>query len=320
MCNIKGKYAEAKVFTEDIEQYAQEQIRMICDNQISVGSKIRIMPDVHPGKVGPIGLTKTLDNRIIPNLLGVDIGCRVAVVKLENKKIEYQKLDTVIRENIPSGTKIRNKPLINFNTDELYCAKHVDSNKANLSLGTLGGGNHFIEIGQDSDGYFWLIIHTGSRHLGVEVTNYYVSEGAKLLKEKGKTVPYEMTYLEGDLMQQYLHDVKIVQMFALANISTIYGTISKCMKFKVDTSIGNPHNYIETYDKEIILRKGAISARKGENVIIPLNMRDGVILGKCLGNPDWNYSAPHGAGRLYSRSEVKNHFTVSAFKKEMKGI
>jgi RNA-splicing ligase RtcB len=155
------------------------------------------------------------------------------------------------------------------------------------------------------------------------VTNYYVSEGAKLLKEKGKTVPYEMTYLEGDLMQRYLHDVKIVQMYALANSSIIYSTISKYMKFKycsVYNNICNPHNYIETYDKEIILRKGAISAREGEDVIIPINMRDGVILGKGLGNPDWNYSAPHGAGRIYSRSEVKNHYTVSDFKKEMKGI
>ena len=295
---------------------------MICNNEVANGAKIVVMPDVHPGKVGPIGLTMTIQDRVIPNLLGVDIGCCVICAKLNEKKVEFQKLDTVIRDNIPAGTKIRNKPLLNFcDLENLYCINHIDYKKANLSFGTLGGGNHFIEIGNGMyNGEYYLIIHTGSRHLGVEVTNYYVSEGAKLLKEKGEEVPYEMTYLEADLMRRYIYDVRLVQKYAEGNAEAILKTICKYMKFKFDGWYYIPHNYIDSFNGEDILRKGAISARSGEHVVIPINMRDGVILGEGLGNPYWNFSAPHGAGRLYSRSEVKNHFTVSAFKKEMKGV
>lgn len=316
-----GKYADAIIYSSDIEKYAKAQIEMLCDTEALDMAKIRIMPDVHPGKVGPIGLTIDIPeiNPVMPGLLGVDIGCGVLAVKTDKKKIEFQKLDSVIRENIPSGFNIRSKihnlaskpPFVNFN-----CIDHVDINKAILSIGTLGGGNHFIEIDKDSEGYLWVVVHSGSRHLGVDVTEYYMREGSKILKEKGTDVPYEMTYLEDDLKQQYLEDQILTCRYAAINREAIVDTILKGMKMKQVKKIESVHNFI----REGILRKGAISAYIQEDVVIPINMKDGVIIGKGLGNKQWNCSAPHGAGRLLSRSEVKNHYTVSAYKKAMKGI
>lgn len=320
---VKGAFSEAKIFTDQIEEYAKAQIQMICDNPVSQDSKIRIMPDVHPGNVGTVGLTMTVKERMIPNLLGIDIGCGVSCVKVKGKKIELQKLDTVIRERIPVGFQIReglHTLAEAFRLDRLCCFRHVNEGKALLSLGTLGGGNHFIEADRDEEGQIYLTVHSGSRHLGKEVTDFYIKEGAKRLKAQKKQVPYPLTWIEGDLMREYMADVKVVQEFAALNREIILAEILKGMKWKEAEWISSVHNYLESNGEESILRKGAISARQGEAVVIPVNMRDGIILGVGKGNPDWNESAPHGSGRRMRRDEVKKHYTVSAFKKEMKGI
>ena len=317
METIFGKYAEAKIFTDNLENCAINQIKVILDNYISNGSKISIMPDVHPGKVGPIGLTMTLTDRVIPNLLGVDIGCGMLIAKIKTKGLEFQKLDKVIREAVPSGFDLRKKPHHSADPsilDDLLCLKHVDIDKAMRSLGTLGGGNHFIELDKGKE-YTFIVIHSGSRHLGVEVTNHYNRVGGR------PDTPYEMTYLTGELMEDYIHDVSVVSSYASLNRKIILEEILKGMKWKLIESYETIHNYIGRLPSgDLIIRKGAASALEGENVIIPINMRDGVILGKGKGNPDWNYSAPHGSGRVLRRDEVKNHYTLSSFKSDMKGI
>ncbi|MBQ9927308.1 MAG: RtcB family protein [Lachnospiraceae bacterium] len=320
---IKGKFAEAKVFSDDLEQYARAQLQMICDNEITEGSAIRVMPDVHPGKVGTIGLTMTVENKIMPNLLGIDIGCGMACVELKEKRMEFQKLDKVIAEKVPSGFSIRKNVhhlAEEFDFARLHCYKHINEEKAKLSLGSLGGGNHFIEVDKNVDGRLYLVVHSGSRHLGKEVTEYYLNEGAKILKNRGLDIPQPLTWLEGELMEQYIQDVEVVQEYALLNREVIVAEITKGMKIKVNDAFSSVHNYLDELDGVRILRKGAISAQKGQRVIIPINMKDGVILGIGKGNTDWNMSAPHGSGRKLRRDEVKNQYTVSSFKNEMKGI
>jgi RNA-splicing ligase RtcB len=322
MDNITGRFASAVVFATGIEDYARSQIRMILDNQVSINSKVCIMPDCHPGKVGPIGLTMTVTDKIIPQLMGVDIGCGMLMAKVEGR-FEYPKLDRVISENVPSGFNIRKKPhnkaLFEVISD-LRCLRAVNGDKALKSLGTLGGGNHFIEVDKGEDGYY-LIIHSGSRHLGYDVADYYTETARRRLANMGKDVPYEMAYVEGTLMDDYLHDVEIATAYASLNREIILQEILKGMKWKEVERYESIHNYIGVLpDGTKILRKGAASACEGEMVIIPINMRDGVILGVGKGNPDWNYSAPHGSGRVLRRDEVKNHYTVSAFKNDMKGI
>ena len=334
MKTMNGIYASAKIFTTKnettaIDDYAIHQLKMLCDNPVSEGSQIRIMPDVHPGKVGTIGLTMTIGTRIMPNLIGIDIGCGMTLAEIKDKKVEYQKLDKVIRENIPSGYAIRKKIhryAEDFEFERLYCYKYIRLEKALHSLGTLGGGNHFIELDKDENGHIYIVIHSGSRHLGKEVTEYYLYEGQKLLKEKGVSVPYELTYLEGELKEHYLHDLQVVQEYASLNREIILDELVKGMKWKVIDSYSCIHNYVDESEETLktfgvpILRKGAISAKQNENVIIPINMRDGVILGLGLGNEEWNCSAPHGSGRIMKREDIKSHFTVSSFKSEMKGI
>lgn len=334
METIKGAYTSAQIFTTNnketaIDQYAIAQLQMICDYEISKGCRIRVMPDVHPGKVGTIGLTMTIGEKIIPNLIGIDIGCGMTLAQIKGKKIEYQKLDTVIRDCIPSEFSIRTKVhrfANKFDFDALKCASHIRTDKALLSLGSLGSGNHFIEADKDDYGNLYVVIHTGSRHLGKEITEYYLNEGQKLLKEKGLAVPYEITWLEGALMEDYLHDLQVVQLFASLNREIILDELVKGMKWKVLNSYECIHNYVDASPETLdtfgssMLRKGAISAKVNEEVIIPINMRDGIILGTGLGNPEWNCSAPHGSGRIMKREEVKNRYTVSSFKSEMKGI
>lgn len=320
---IKGKFAEAKVYSEDLEQYARAQLQMICDNEIAEGGTIRVMPDVHPGKVGTIGLTMTVGNKIMPNLLGIDIGCGMTCVELKEKRMEFQKLDKVIAEKVPSGFSIRKNThhlAEEFDFTKLHCYKHINEEKAKLSLGSLGGGNHFIEVDKSEDGHLYLIIHSGSRHLGKEITDYYISEGVKVLKNRGLDIPQPLTWLEGALMEQYIHDVEVVQEFAALNREIIATEIIKGMKLKVKDSFSSVHNYLDVSDGARMLRKGAISAQKDEKVIIPINMKDGVILGLGKGNAEWNMSAPHGSGRKMRRDEVKNQYTVSSFKNDMKGI
>lgn len=328
MKTINGIYTSAKIFTTtttsySIDDYATHQLQVLCDNVAFSGCTIRVMPDVHPGKVGTIGFTSTLGKQVLPNVVGIDMGCGVSLAKIKGKTKEFQKLDSVIRENIPSGFCLRKKvqhKALNFDFSKLICHKHIYKEKALLSLGTLGGGNHFIELDSDESNGTYLVIHTGSRHLGKEVTEYYLAEGQKYLKAKDIHVPYELTYLEDDLMQSYLHDLTVVQEFAALNREIIINEIVKGMKWKILDTYSTAHNYIDFTTDTPIIRKGAISAKTNEHVIIPINMRDGIILGTGLGNPDWNYSAPHGAGRILKREEVKANYTVSSFKSEMKGI
>ncbi len=329
MITIFGKYTNALVYTTDNEQYAiddyaRKQQQMICDHPSAAGSRIRVMPDVHPGKVGTIGLTMTVGESLMPNLVGVDIGCGMTIARIRTKGMECQKLDTVIRDNVPVGGAVRktnhrlcDKAVLR----RLHCYKAVDEAKAERSIGTLGGGNHFIEIDRDGEGAFYLVIHSGSRHLGVEVTEYYLREGQKASQTKKQGyAPYDLTCLEGELLGQYLHDLEIVQEFAGLNREAMVDEIVRGMKWKVLDSYTCIHNYIDFSADVPLLRKGAISAKAGEPVVIPINMRDGIILGKGLGNEDWNCSAPHGSGRIYRRSEVKEHHTVSEFRRAMEGI
>ena len=331
---INGIYSSAKIFTTNnaetaVDQYALQQIQLLCDNETNKDTIIRVMPDVHPGVVGTIGLTMTIGEKLMPNLVGIDIGCGMLLGKIKGKKVEFQKLDTVIRENIPSGFSIRNhshRYADEFDFTQLHCYEHIQENKALLSLGTLGGGNHFIEIDKDQENNLYVIIHSGSRHLGKEVTEYYLQCGKKYLENKGIKIPHELTYLEGKLLDSYLHDIQIIQKFASLNREIILDELVKGMKWKLTNSYECIHNYIDATEETLqtfhapMLRKGAISAKENERVIIPINMRDGVILGNGLGNVDWNQSAPHGAGRIMKRADVKSHFTVSAYKTEMKGI
>lgn len=328
MKTVNGVFASAKIFTDDVEDYAVAQIEMLCNNETAKGSKIRVMPDVHPGKVGTIGLTMTVGETILPNLVGIDIGCGITLTRLMQKKAEFQRLDTVIRENVPAGYSVRKKLhrfSMDFDFTRLCCYRSLNLEKARMSLGTLGGGNHFIELDKDKEGNLYVAIHSGSRHLGKEVTEYYLLQGQQKLKKQGIPVPYELTMLSGNLKDDYLHDQQIVQEYAALNRAVILDELVRGMKWKIQDSFSCSHNYIEmnTGDTDLpehVLRKGAISAKRGEPVVIPINMKDGILLGTGRGNADWNCSAPHGSGRILKRDEVKNQHTVSEFKKEMKGI
>ena len=330
LIQLNGKYAQAYIMCDEtmeksmVEEVAKSQVRMICDNEVSQGAKIRVMPDVHPGKVGPIGLTMTVGKKILPSLVGIDIGCGMLAVKLDKIRNDFMKLDTVIRDNVPVGFALRKDVHAyadRIELNNLKCFSHIRSEKALLSLGTLGGGNHFIELDVAKNGEVYLIVHTGSRHLGKEVAEYYMKAGQDELKGKGiNDIPFEMTYLSGYLMEDYLHDLKIVEEYAILNRKIIAAEIIKKMKWKVIEEISCSHNYVDFSGNQPILRKGAISAKFDEKVIIPINMKEGVLLGRGLGNEEWNNSAPHGSGRVLSRGEVNSSHTVSEFKKEMKGI
>ncbi|SEQ89503.1 RNA-splicing ligase RtcB, repairs tRNA damage [Lachnospiraceae bacterium NE2001] len=330
MITIYGKYTNAIVYTVEnelyaLEDYARKQLQMIANHPSAEGSSIRVMPDVHPGKVGTIGLTMTIGDSILPSLVGVDIGCGMTIAKVKTKALQFQQLDTVIRDNVPVGPRIRkneHKYAEKIDLSELRCYKHINARKAGCSIGTLGGGNHFIELDKDDEGNIYLVVHSGSRHLGMEVAEHYLRIGQKEIQMKKQGyAPYEMTCLTGALMEDYLHDIEIIQEFARVNREAMIETIVSGMKWKVLDSFTSIHNYVDfSVSSKPILRKGAISAKEGEKTIIPINMRDGIILGTGLGNPDWNYSAPHGAGRIYSRTEVAEHHTVSEYKKVMEGI
>ena len=318
---LEGAYTEALIFTDNIEEYALAQIQQLCDYDVFQNCKIRVMPDVHPGKVGPIGFTSTIGDKILPNIVGIDIGCGITMARLKQNKVEFQKLDRVIRENIPVGSRIRKNPhrfVEQLKLEELKCFRSIQMERVKAGLGTLGSGNHFIELDKDENGNLYVVIHTGSRHLGKEVTDFYLSQGQEYLREKKFHIPYELTYLEGNLMEDYLHDMQIVQEYAACNRQAILDELVKGMKWKIIEEYSSVHNYVDKKDR--ILRKGAVSAHKGETVLIPINMRDGLLLGTGLGNQEWNYSAPHGSGRILRKDKVKEYYTVSAYKKEMKGI
>ena len=322
MIEITGTYNTAKVYTNSLEDSAKGQIQILCNQLFVVGSKIRIMPDVHAGKGCTIGTTMTIGDKVVPNLVGVDIGCGMETVRLKEKRVELPKLDSFIRQNIPCGREVRERPHRGhgrIDIGELRCIKKLDTRRAKESLGTLGGGNHFIELDKDNDGNIYLVIHTGSRNLGKKIAEYYQDKAYKALGGRSQTdIPYELAYLEGQNLEDYLHDMAIMQNFASLNRRIIKEVILDGMKLKEEGCFSTIHNYIDI--ESGILRKGAVSAKQGEKLLIPINMRDGSLICTGIGNPDWNYSAPHGAGRLMSRKDAESSFTVSAFKKEMEGI
>ncbi len=320
MIELRGKYAEAKVFTDVVDQESISQVISLLNQPYAQSSKVRMMPDIHAGAGCTVGTTMTIGDKICPNLVGVDIGCGMETAVIREKHMELMKLDKLIRSEIPSGFAIRSKPhrfAGEIDLEELRCAKHVDLLRAEKSIGTLGGGNHFIEANVDEAGCLYIVIHSGSRRLGLEIANYYQNEGFKALS-KDAYIPKPLAYVEGQLREDYLHDMRIAQRFADLNRKAMMDTILKGMGIKAVDRFTTIHNYIDL--DHGILRKGAVSAQAGERLLIPINMRDGSLICTGLGNDDWNCSAPHGAGRLMSRSAAKQSFTVSEFKKQMQGI
>ena len=365
---VKGKYSKASVFASIVEKEALSQIKEICNQPFSKDSNIAIMPDVHSGKGCTIGFTMTLKDKVCPNLVGVDIGCGMMVVELGNIEIDFKKLDDVIRTYIPSGRDCRSTE----NIEELRNSPEykesifepletiLSSLRANISkpyelirIGTLGSGNHFIEIDEDSEGNKYLVIHTGSRHLGVEVCNYYmekanescvgslhqrdlkIREMIAKFKEEGRQREIEaeknrilstfkisesndLAYVEGDNYQNYIEDMKLSQKYASLNRELIASLICSHMGWKAIKTWTTMHNYIDL-DKNI-LRKGAISLDKGEKALIPLSMKEGALIVIGKGNPNYNYSGPHGAGRLMSRAMARKAISLEDFEKSMEGI
>ena len=350
MIEVQGKYNKAKIFTDVVDSSSIAQVLELCNQEFAAGSRIRMMPDIHAGAGCTIGTTMTITDKVVPNLVGVDISCGLETVRISEKSVDLQKLDQIIHEKIPSGFAIRNKAhdyLNRVNLNELCCVSHVKMSRAEKSIGTLGGGNHFIEMDKDDDGNLYLVIHSGSRHLGVEVANYYQEEGYKALNHADDTairelvsrlkaegrekqiekeikrvknlkqtnIPKSLAYVSGELFEQYIHDMKIVQHYAMLNRQAMVDEIVRAMGLHVEEQFTTVHNYIDT--EAMILRKGAVSAKAGEKLLIPINMRDGSLICVGKGNEDWNLSAPHGAGRLMSRAEAKRSFTVSEFEKQM---
>lgn len=358
---ITGKYNSAKVFTNNIEESAIIQIKELLNQEFIKDSKIRIMPDVHSGAGCVIGTTMTIKDKIIPNLVGVDIGCGMLVAKLnikDNKNI-LKKIDEIINKYIPSGFNIRNEVHFNIkdSVDNLYnlkCLDYMDIDNAKKSLGTLGGGNHFIELNKDSSDNIYIVIHSGSRNLGLQVANYYqisaylqqhfklivddivdknisnikvkrktLNEKIKEIKKNNKNISFDLSYVSGSLFDDYINDMDIIINYAKINRETIlFDILYNLSKIGVDVEIVDKfttiHNYIDTAN--MILRKGSVSAQKSEKYLLPLNMKDGSLICLGKGNEDWNYSSPHGAGRLMSRSEAKKNIDLDKFKEVMKGI
>ena len=353
MILIKGKFNQAKCYTNILDPIAEGQIQSVCDQPEFADSKIRIMPDVHAGKGCTIGTTMTITDKIVPGMVGVDIGCGMEAVKILEKDIDFDKLDQVIRAKIPCGRAIRQTPhpLANqIDLNELRCAFDVKMERSLRSIGTLGGGNHFIEVDKDEQGNVYIVVHSGSRHLGNEVALFYQTQGRKAmwggakhqiqqvikeLKEQGRfeeiqdtiealekeqeiSIPKSLAYVQGQLFEDYIHDMKIVQHFATLNRKAMMDEIIQGMGLTVVDQFTTIHNYIDT--DTMILRKGSVSAKKGEKLLIPINMRDGSLVCIGKGNEDWNCSAPHGAGRLMSRSSAQERLSLEEYKKEMEGI
>lgn len=355
MLEIKGKVNTAVCYAKIIDDGAVEQIRRMCDYELTEGSKIRIMPDVHAGKGCTIGTTMTVSDKACPNIVGVDIGCGMYTVKLNDETLDFERIDDACHY-IPSGMNVWDGRKEHFDLTELRCFRSLkDSKRLERSLGTLGGGNHFVEIDKATDGTFYLVIHSGSRNLGKQVAeiyqqlavdlhmgkeNYFIQrdEIIRSYKEQGRrgeiqsalkalknsyeiqelSVPEDICWLYGSFLEDYLHDVEICQRFARRNRELMAEVILGRTGMTSSDSFHTIHNYIDT--DEMILRKGAIAAHKGEKILIPINMRDGVVLATGKGNPEWNYSAPHGAGRLMSRSKAKENLDMAAYVEAMKGI
>ena len=354
MEEIKGKYNSAKVYTNVLEDIARNQIKDVCDMEIFKESKIRIMPDVHAGAGCTIGTTMTLHGAVVPNMVGVDIGCGMELIQIKEKDLDLEKLDQLIKDRIPCGRNIRKRThefAREINLKELRCIKDINHLiKESRALGSLGGGNHFIEVDKDEEGNLYVVIHSGSRHIGKEVAEIYQEKAYKQLrklsdkdieeiindlKKQGKQKEIETTlqrikkenktdiqkqlaYCVDEVFDDYIHDMSIMQRFADLNRKAMMKEIVDGMDLHIVDQFTTIHNYIDI--ENMILRKGAVSARKGERLLIPINMRDGSLICIGKGNPDWNYSAPHGAGRIMSRSKAFKTFNLDEFRKEMQGI
>ena len=353
MMEIKGKMNTAICFAKVIGDEAIEQIRRMCDYEFTLDSKIRIMPDVHAGKGCTIGTTMTVKDKVVPNIVGVDIGCGMYTVNLGKVDIDMRKMDEAAH-SIPSGMDVwegRKEP---FDLTDVRCYRELkDTKRLQRSLGTLGGGNHFIEIDQSSDGTKYLVIHSGSRNLGKQVAEFYQRLAIDLNKGKEEyfakkdaliaeykatgrrkeiqaalmelrwdthetTIPEDLCFVYGKYLDDYLHDVEICQRFACRNRELMAEIILGHLHLESRESFHTIHNYIDT--EEMILRKGAIAAHKGEKVLIPINMRDGSVLAVGKGNPEWNYSAPHGAGRILSRTSAREKLDLAEYRRQMEGI
>ena len=367
MFTIEGKFNTAKIFTDTCDEMTAAQVKNLLDQPCAEGAKIRIMPDCHAGAGCVIGTTMTITDKVIPNLVGVDIGCGMLATKLKEKRVDLPKFDSVSQAEIPAGMKMRAAPhgrAGEMSAGELKCFKKqyckVSEDVFALSLGTLGGGNHFWELDRDEDDNIWLVVHTGSRRSGKDVAEYYqrmayeslnilgdrrkkllaaqreafidsvkregrAKELNKLLKdwenaqpEAEIAVPYEVAWCEGALFDDYIHDMRVMQRYAALNRRIITETILKSCKLHAEDQFETIHNYIDT--DRMILRKGSVSAMEGERLLIPINMRDGALICLGKGNEDWNQSAPHGAGRLMSRSEARSAVSMKDYREAMKGI
>ena len=359
MQEVKGKYNSAKVFTDSVDEKSLQQIQTLCNQEFTSGTKIRLMPDVHAGAGCTIGTTMTIKDKIVPNLVGVDIGCGMETLCKKadsevSKNFNGAELDKIIRKNIPSGFNIRKFPHgFVEQVDWEKIKGHYNKKRAWLSLGTLGGGNHFIEADRDDEGNLYIVVHSGSRHAGLEIANYYqelawrqlngncesdCKQLIEQLKAEGRTqeiqeklaelkaqvvtnIPKDLAYLSGEFFDDYINDMKIMQHFALLNRKAMIQVICIGLHVKEEDIIEQfttIHNYIDT--DNMILRKGAVSAQKGEKLLIPINMRDGSIICVGKGNEDWNCSAPHGAGRVMSRKKARENLSLEEFKAEMSGI
>jgi tRNA-splicing ligase RtcB (3'-phosphate/5'-hydroxy nucleic acid ligase) len=343
--NNKG--VQTFIFAETFEHEAYDQIKKLVNFEAYENEKVRIMPDAHAGKGCTVGTTMTISGRITPNLVGVDIGCGMLTVRLHDEKIDFDRLDEIINAKVPSGFSTHESPQRSFDFSQLRCANKVDLKRASLSIGSLGGGNHFIEVGESLESNdIYLIIHSGSRKLGGDTCKYYqdrafqnANEMGKIrenlirsLKQQGReseisetikqikkpVTDKDLAYLKGEDFDDYINDMKIVQQFASVNRAAIAEIIIKAMGLHEASRFETIHNYIDF--KRMILRKGAVSAEEGEMLLIPINMRDGSLLCVGKGNEQWNYSAPHGAGRLMSRSKAKEIIGMEEFKQSMEGV
>lgn len=362
MKTVEGIYNTAKIFTDVIDEKSLEQVKVLCNQEFVSGQKIRLMPDIHAGAGCTIGTTMTIGDKIVPNLVGVDIGCGMETLVIRadsevSKNFDPAKLDNIIRKNIPCGHDIRKFPHRLAEEIDFDKVRGVYSKRrAYLSVGTLGGGNHFIEADRDDEGNLYIVVHSGSRHAGLEIANYYQEQAwlqlnqnskkdceklIETLKAEGReseieeklselksqvitSVPKDLAYVSGELFEDYINDMKIMQHFAMMNRKAMIETISIGLHIKQEDIIEQfttIHNYIDTETEgAMILRKGAVSAKKGEKLLIPINMRDGSLVCIGKGNEDWNCSAPHGAGRVMSRMKAKQTLDLEEFKSEMFGI
>lgn len=353
MIELKGKYCTALCYATIIEEEAISQITRMCNYEFTAGSRIRIMPDVHAGKGCTIGTTMTVTDKVVPNIVGVDIGCGMYTVSLGQAELDMEKLDEAAHL-IPSGMSVWEGRQERFDLTGLRCYRALkDAGRLERSLGTLGGGNHFIEVDVSADGNKFLVIHSGSRNLGKQVAEHYqrlavdlnrgmeayfakrdsliaeykaagrrkeIEKALKNIKweKRAATVPDELCWLYGQYLEDYLHDVEICQSFARRSRELMAERILAHIGLPALDAFHTIHNYIDT--GEGILRKGAIAAHKGEKVLIPINMRDGSVLAVGKGNPEWNFSAPHGAGRLMSRSAAREQLDMDEYRREMAGI